>query len=292
MRTQGRLDCDTGYGDGHIFFSALDGTLISGTGTATRAGSGLYSLNLGASDTAILSIPLSSLIFRYGSQDFLQEQFGSLVAQGAQGFSVGGYTANVATASGVGSFVNVAVNTSVGFSVGRSVSMGAQQTKITAIPDATHITLQAVATTLAVGSTITESIFTTPAGVTGIPPFSGLSQLTPTTSPRPKGIGIKGIYPVYGISGAALTTNTIGITKTAFSNIAAPVVTNIIADAANTLATSTNAQPYVTPINLATPAIMQVTKYASYSIEWDVTTAGGGAAQLYGVFLDVLYNYN
>src|SRR5271170_4337496 len=140
-RTQGRLDCDVAYGDGHVFYSALDGTLTSGTGTATRNAAGSFSLNLGNTQTAVLTIPLSSLIFRYGVQDWLQEQFGSTVAGGAQGKPVMGFTALVTTQATAGTAVNVAVNTSVGFSVQDYVTAGAQQTYITAIPDATHITL-------------------------------------------------------------------------------------------------------------------------------------------------------
>lgn len=289
-RTQGRYDADTPYGDGHIFVSALDGTLTSGTGTATRAGAGLFSLNLGATDTAILSIPLTSLIFRYGVQDYLQEQFGSTNAGGAQGKPVGGFTAVVTTQATAGSAVNVAVNTSVGFTKGDNVNAGGQFTFITAIPDTTHITLNTLTANLTVNSTIAQNVFTTPAGVSGPPPFTGVTQLTPPTAPRPKGIGIRAIYPIYSIAGAGLSTNTIGLTKTVFSPNAAPVVTSLLANAANGLATATNAQPYLTPINFASPIPMQVTKYASYSIEWDVTTAAGTAV-LYGVFIDVNYNF-
>ena len=292
-RTSGRFDGDTGRGDGHIFFSALDGTLTSGTGTAVRNAAGSFSLNVGNSQTAVLTIPLSSLMFRYGVQDYTQEQFGSSNAglYGSQGQPVGGYTALTTSSASAGSNVNVAVNTSTGFSVGRTVMAGAQTTYITAVPDGTHITLASLSATLATNSLISQDLFTTPAGVSGAPPFSGVSSLTPVTAPRPKGLAIKGIYPVYAIAGAALTLNTIGITKTVFSPNAAPVVTNILADAANTLATATNAQPYITPINLATPATYLITKYSQYSIEWDVTTAGGGTAQLFGVFIDMIFNY-
>ena len=59
----------------------------------------------------------------------------------------------------------------------------------------------------------------------------------------------------------------------------------------NQTSSATNAQPYITPINLATPATYLITKYSQYSIEWDVTTAGGGTAQLFGVFIDMIFNY-
>jgi hypothetical protein len=294
MRTQGRLDCDTPYADGHVFFSAFDGSFTAGTGTPTRsgaAGSGLYSMALAATDTASLVIPLSGLMFRYGVQDWLQEQFGSQIAGGAQGLAVGGYTALSTAAAGPGSNVSVPVNTSVGFTPGRAIKAGTQNTFIVSIPDATHIVLQTLTATLATNSVLTESLFTTPAGVSGTPPYSGITQLTPVTVPRPKGIAIKAIYPVYSITTAAVTTNTIGITKTVFAPNVAPVVTSVLANAANGLATAANAQPYITPINFAEPASFQVSKYASLNIEWDVTTAAG-TANLYGVFLDIKYNWN
>jgi hypothetical protein len=295
-RTQGQVQGDTGYGDGHIFIPAIAAFGTGTAGTWTRAGSGLVSLALGNSATTLLEIPLS-LIFRYGQQDWLQEQFGSGVAGGAQGKPVMGFTALVTSSTTAAASVNVPVNTSVGFAVGDYVTAGGtQQTYITAIPDGTHITLALTTATLAVNATITQNIFTTPAGVTGTPPFKGGGTappafLTPLTAPRPKGIGIRAIYPVYSIAGAALTTNTIGISKTVFSPNAAPVVTSILTDAANGLATATNAQPYLTPINFATPIAYQTTKFAEYIIEWDITTAGGGTANVYGIFLDLLYNY-
>jgi hypothetical protein len=296
-RTQGRNDADTAYGDGHVFIPIGAGNLTSGTGTYTRNASGSYSVNLGNSQTAVLGIPLRDLILRYGVQDWLQEQFGSAVSGGAQGLTVGGYTALVSTTAAAGTNVNVAVNTSVGFTVGRKVLAGTQNTFITAIPDATHITLASLTASLTAGLTITQDLFTTPAGLTGAPPYTAgtnapPNNLLPVTAPRPKGIALKAIYPVYAAAGAALSLNTIGITKTVFANNTAPAVTTILANAANGLATATQAQPYVTPINLATPITFLTSKYSEYIIEWDVTTAGGGTAQLFGIFVDIGFNYN
>lgn len=295
-RTQGRLDSDTGYADGQFFISALDMTATSGTVTATRNAAGDFSLNIGNSQTCVLAACLSTLIFRYGVQDWLQEQFGSGIAGGAQGLVVGGYSTLTTSSASAGSSVNVAVLNSANFTVGRMVVAGTQNTKIVAIPDSTHITLQTLTATLASGSYIKENLFTTPAGITGAPPYTAGSSappgnLTPVTSPRPKGLQIRQITPVYLVAGAALTTNTIGLTKTAFVNNTANAVTNILSNAANGLQTATQANPYATPIQIPTPAY-QTTKGASYNIEWDVTTAGGGTARIYGVSVDVVFNYN
>lgn len=299
-RTKDRLDCDTGYTDGQIFISALDGTLTSGTGTATRTASGNYGLSLGNSITAVLVLPLSSLILRYGVQDFLQEQFGSTTAIGAAGKAVGGITTATTASFVAGTSVNVAVLSSVGFTVGGAVlidtvASGVQEKAfISAIPDATHLTFNLIANSHSSTCWVTHNLFTTPADVTGIPPYAGISQLTPVTSPRPKGITIKEIYPVYSVAGAALTTNTIGVTKTVInpSNVA-PTITNILASAANGLSTATNAQPYITPIQVPIAnAIYLNSKYTELYMEWAVSTAGGGTAVLNGVFVDITYNYN
>lgn len=291
-RHKGRLDCDSGYGDGHIFLPAASASVVSGTFALTRNAAGNISLNAAASITGVLSFPMAPLIFRYGLQDDFQEQFGSSAAGGAQGVPVGDWTTLTTASGAVGLLVNLAVLNSAGFVVGRKVLLGGtQKTFITAIPDATHITVAAITTTLASGSVVTENLFTTPADVSGPPPYTGLTQFTPLTTPRPKGITIKEIYPVYLLSGAAATLNTISLTKTQFGFGAAAVVTTLLASGANGLATATNADPYITPIQIPTPAF-QVSKYAEYAIEWDVTTAAGGAAQIYGIFVDIAYNFN
>jgi hypothetical protein len=304
-RTQGKFESDSGWNDGQIFISALDMDATSGTTTPTRNAAGDYSVNIGASQTCVLVVSLSNIIFRYGVQDYLQEQFGSTNAGGAQGLAVAGYTTLTTASAAAGNGVNIAVVNSANFSAQSYVAMGtaaqiaagtAQYAQITAIPDSTHITVSVIGTTLASGSVITQGVFTTPAGVTGIPPFSSNSAtppswLNPTTAPRPKGIQFKEIYPWYSISGAALTTNTIGITKTLASNNIANTATNILANAANGLATATQANPYLTPIQIASPAY-QMSKYASYNVEWDVTTGAGGAARIYGLYMDVAFNWN
>lgn len=296
-RTQGRSDGDLGYADGHIFIPASAGQLTSGTGTFTRNASGSASLNLGNSQTAVLIMRLDALIFRYGVQDWLQEQYGSQQAQGAQGLPVGGYTTYSTASISAGSNVNIAVKNSANFTVGRTLVVDTVASTvqefpvITAIPDATHITVNVIANSHSSGCILVENAFTTPAGVTGPPPFTGVTNLTPVTAPRPKGILFREIYPVYAVAGAALTTNTIGLTKTVFSNNVAPAVTSLLTDAANGLATATNAQPYLTPIQIPSPAY-QTTKFASYILEWDVTTAGGGTAELFGVFMDIGFNFN
>src|SRR5271156_4374641 len=108
-RTQTRVDGDLGYADGQIFISALDMASVgAGAVTATRNASGSYSLNLAASQTVVLAVSLSNMIFRYGVNDYLQEAFGSAQSNGATGLPVGGYT-TLSTASATGPANNVSV---------------------------------------------------------------------------------------------------------------------------------------------------------------------------------------
>lgn len=288
-RTQGRHESDLANYDGQIFVGSDAISVTSGTATQTRNAAGDFSLNVGNSQTMVMRINLKAL-FRYGQQDWLQEQFGSGLNAGAQGLPVGGYTTLSTASASAGSNVSVAVLNSANFVVGRTVMAGAQKTYITAIADATHITLASLTATLASASVITENLFVTPAGVTGVPPFTGVSNLVPVTSPRPKGIKVRQIYPWYLVAGAALTTNTVGVTTTVAANATALAVTTLLTNAANGLQTATQATPYLTPIQIASPVFITA-KYSSYDIEWDVTTAGGGTANIYGVFLDCDFNY-
>jgi hypothetical protein len=245
-------------------------------------------------------MPLGDILFRYGLQDDLQEQFGTGQPVGAQGLQVGSPQTLSTGSSLAGANISVAVLSSVGFTVGTwavvdTVASGLQETQlINAIPDATHIQFATLKNAHTTPFPIAANIFTTPAGVSGPPPFTGITQLTAVTAPRPKGILFKAIYPVYQLTTAAQTTNTIGLTKTTFANVTAPVVTNIIANANNGLAVATNAQPYVTPIPVPVASqVYQTSRFTEYVIEWDITPSGATAiALLFGIFIDVSYNLN
>lgn len=130
-----------------------------------------------------------------------------------------------------------------------------------------------------------------PYGVTGRPPFSGATQLTPPVGTRLKGIKILDVTLVYFISGAALTLHTIGLKKTTFANNVANAISDVIAQGANGLATATQANPYVTKVAVAAPTFM-VSDLTGLYIEVDATTQVAGAYRLYGAFIHVQYNYN
>jgi hypothetical protein len=310
-RTKGRYDSDLGYSDGQIFISVADATELSpgsttgGAPLITKNAVGDYSLNITGATTPQVNLlfPLSGIIFRYGLQDDSQQQFGSQAAGGAQGLTVAG-TTTITTASTVASnVVNVPVVNSANFVIGRRVKYGVNTCLITAIPDATHITLSGIQLGLIIPAVtfpavITESLFTTPADVTGPPPYPGTTQFVPVTTPRPKGITIKQIYPVYEITVAPISAQTIGVTKTVIAPASGvvPVVTNLLTNAANGLQVAMSlpsGTPIVTPIQMPNPVQItyQNSKYASYNIEWDITGVSGSIQRVYGVWVDVTYNY-
>jgi hypothetical protein len=301
-RTQARLDSDLPYQDGHIFVPVIPSNITTGAGAvANSPGTGLYATSLPTAATAyVATIPLGAFLFRTGVEDDLQEQFGSLISGGAQGAPVPGQVTYQIGSVVAGSNVNVNVISSGNYSVGQTViydtvASGVQEFPvISAIPDGTHITFATVKNSHSANAPISGNQFTTPAGITGRPPFTGTSQLTPVTSPRPKGILFKSIYPVYTIGSVNATLNTIGLTQATFANGAAvPTATNIIASAANGLGTTFGATMNVTPIPVPSAGqIFRTSKFTEYVLQWALTTgAASGTALLYGVFLDVTYNF-
>jgi hypothetical protein len=305
-RTQSRLDMDTPCQDGHIFVPvyptnvAVLGT--SGVVTYPLGGSGLVTFHLASATTVSkLLIPLSATLARYGVADDLQEQFGAGAGfLGAGGQAVGSpYTYGTSTIN-AGTAVSIAVQSSVGFTAGNyvvidTVASGVQETQlIISIPDGTHIQVATVKSTHTATFPVAMGAFTTPAGVTGRPPFTGATQLTPVSSARPKGIAFKAIYPVYTLTTAAQTSQAISLTKTTFANNTAPVVANIITAGQNGLANATQAQPYLTciPVPVANQGF-QTTRFTEFLIEWDLTPSGGTAVvDIYGIFIDLAYNFN
>lgn len=111
------------------------------------------------------------------------------------------------------------------------------------------------------------------------------------TGPLVRGFQINSVDVIYLITGAALTSIAIGLTKTVFANNVANAVLNMIAKAQNGLATATQANPYVTNVVVPAPAMITSPDTATL-LELDVTTAAGGAFRLYGFVLRMNYNLN
>lgn len=125
----------------------------------------------------------------------------------------------------------------------------------------------------------------------GVPPQTGTTLLTPATGFIPKGIKITDFTVKYLIGTNPLSLHTIGFSKSVFANNAAIVVTDILANAANGLATAAQANPYVTKVSLVSP-VFQVSDLADLWLEIDATTPAGGTYRLYSVSMHVTFNFN
>jgi hypothetical protein len=128
----------------------------------------------------------------------------------------------------------------------------------------------------------------------GFPPILAANMATLgaiQTGPIAKGVQINSLDVIYSVAGAALTSATVGVTKTVFANNAAPAVTVLLANVANGLPTAIQANPYVTNVALPTPAFI-TNNDAEPIIELDLTTASGGTSTLYGIVVRCSFNYN
>jgi hypothetical protein len=299
-RTQSVQHYDTPFPDGILTFGPTDMVIATGTGTGayTRLASGEWSLNVSTNTASQVAIPISGVLRKYGMQDFLQEAFGNAIPKGSHGQPVGWPNTLSTGSSLAGSAINVAVLSSVNFSVGQAciidtVASGVQETAvISAIPNATHITFFSLANAHTTPFPIAANVFTTPAGVTGIPPFTGITELTPVTAVRPKGILIKQITPRYVVNTANPTTLTIGITETVYAHATAPTTTvnTILTNAANGMPVAFSANVNVVPIPI--PVANQkwfMNRNSDITIEWDITN-NGGTVDLLGVDVDISYN--
>lgn len=132
-----------------------------------------------------------------------------------------------------------------------------------------------------------------PAGVPGVPPFTGVTQLVPPTTFTPKGIKITDVTVVELITGQPLTAHTIRVDKVAYVNNVANAISAILAVGANGLPTAVQANPYVTKVPI-TPAniAFNTTDNSELVIEIASTTQAGGTYRLYGVFLHGQFNFN
>lgn len=303
-RTVSNLQQDTPSSDGLIpLIPGADIVGVTAGSTFVRLATGEFSVHYAAAAGAVVIIAgVSGLVFRTGEQDDYQQAFGSTRAGGAQGLPVGQPITLMIASSVAGTSVNLNVFSSVGFSVGAfvtvdTVASGVQEfAQITAIPDATHITVNKLvnAHTGAAtgGAPITQNIWTTPGPATGRPPFTGLSQLTPQTSVRPKGISLTSLSVAYLVTGANLTVPTIGLFATQYTNLTAPSTTTLIAQATNNLQTATNAQAYVTnvPVPIANRGFI-ITPQTSVVVEMDANVGAATTLDVIGMWCTCAFNY-
>lgn len=132
--------------------------------------------------------------------------------------------------------------------------------------------------------------FKTPYQQSGRPPYTQATNMVVPTS-RPKGIGILSITPIYTISTLALTSISLGLTKTVFSDLAAPVVTALLAAGANGLRTATSAQPNIKAVTVTNQAMI-TDLYSQVIAELTFVLPATSTAVLYGLSIGVQFNHN
>ena len=114
----------------------------------------------------------------------------------------------------------------------------------------------------------------------------------PVTGIVAKGIQIDSVDVIYQVlTDATAVAATIGLTKTTFSNLVAPVVTNLIALAAHGLPVVIGAQPQVTNVAVTTPAIIQAAD-TDVLLNINLTGGTGGTIKFYGAVIKAHYNFN
>lgn len=306
MRTQGQFQQDTPFLDGFIvLLPGADIVQAGGTGSSSftrigSAGSGEFSLHCATStDTYVVMGGASGILYRSGMQDSLQEYFGSSKSGGAQGLPVGVPQTYSTSSTTAGASVSIPVVSSVGFYAGRTVTVdtvasGVQETAlIISIPDGTHIQVASLANAHTTPFPVVENTFTTPAGVSGYPPFAGASQLTPVTSARPKGVLINSLTVNYIVGTAAISAQTIGLTVISYANATAPSATTLITNATNGLATAVQSTPHTVtiPVPVANQAFITNVNSA-VAVEFDFTLGTSGTLDLLSFVLGCSFNYN
>jgi hypothetical protein len=107
---------------------------------------------------------------------------------------------------------------------------------------------------------------------------------------RAKGIQIDSVDVIYQVlTDATAVAATIGLTKTAFSNLAAPVVTSLITLGANGLPVIIGAQPQVTNVAVTTPAMI-VAADTEVLLNINLTGGTGGTIKFYGAVVKAHFN--
>lgn len=140
------------------------------------------------------------------------------------------------------------------------------------------------------GLPVPPNTFTTPAGVSGSPPFAGVTQLTPVTAPRPKGIQVNSLTFNYSILTNNATVNQVQVLEFDYTNAAAPTVVTLLTNGTNGMQTTAATNPYATTVNITTPAYL-TNSNKQVIVQWSLTPGAGGA-NVYGVTANVTYNHN
>lgn len=108
-----------------------------------------------------------------------------------------------------------------------------------------------------------------------------------------KGMQINSVSVIYQVLTLAAAAITMGLTQTTFPGVAAaPVVTNLIALAANGLPTAVAAHPTVTTVAVGAPAFIIPTVPTQVILNINITAGATGTVQFIGAVLNCSYNLN
>lgn len=124
----------------------------------------------------------------------------------------------------------------------------------------------------------------------GRPPYTQAQNMVVPTS-RPKGMQINSLTPIYKISTLALTSVSLGLTKTVFVNGVAPAVTDLLAAGTNGQPVAVSAQPNAIASVIAAPA-MSVDVNTELIAELTLVLPATSTAIIYGMMANVSYNFN
>lgn len=128
----------------------------------------------------------------------------------------------------------------------------------------------------------------------GFPPIPGASMATlagPTTGAQLKGIQIDSVDVIYQVlTDATAVAATMGLTKTVFANLTAPVVTNLIALGANGLPVIIGAQPQVKNVAVTTPAMILASD-TEVLLNINLTGGTAGTIKFFGAVVKAHYNF-
>lgn len=108
--------------------------------------------------------------------------------------------------------------------------------------------------------------------------------------PKPKGIRINSVDVIYQVLAVNAAAATMGLTNTSFANLVAPVVTNLIALAANGLPTVIGAHPQVTNVAVPSPAFINTTLDTEPVLNVNLTAGAGGTINFYGAVIKANFN--
>ena len=106
-----------------------------------------------------------------------------------------------------------------------------------------------------------------------------------------KGFQITSIDVVYSIATAALDAHTAVLSDVTYANITAVAVTSHGGSLSGTLATATDADPYVTTLTPGTPAFDNGS-LVDLRLEISVDAAATSVYDLYGIFVRYSFNWN